>query len=265
MSSGEYVELARDIKAHGLAEPIWLYEGKILDGRHRYRACRESGIAPATRNYMGTDTMGFGLSMNLHRRHLNIEQKKKLVLDSAKENPTATTRTIAEKTGVSKSTVHRVMSQLGHKPNPERTEASGRRPPGVKPGGGPAALASMPDPTADEARAALHRLQEGYKSPPPFKGAKSIGALARELNTPASQEARLLIAQAMLAITGGFRACPRADRVEFLTFVKFATIAAQLELYQTERDVLYPKDEDEATPHETSSTSATSPTNQVSP
>jgi len=58
-----------DIKANGAHLPIWLYEGKILDGRNRYEAQRRLGIKPAFAEYTGNDPAGFVLSMNSFRRH----------------------------------------------------------------------------------------------------------------------------------------------------------------------------------------------------
>jgi len=67
--------LVNDIREHGLREPIWLYEGKILDGRNRYRACQKIGIEPDTREYEGDGLEAFVLSLNLHRRHLTTSQR----------------------------------------------------------------------------------------------------------------------------------------------------------------------------------------------
>lgn len=55
-------------------EPIWIYDGKILDGRNRYKACVELGITPEFRQYRGADPLQFVLSLNLARRHLNSSQ-----------------------------------------------------------------------------------------------------------------------------------------------------------------------------------------------
>ena len=67
--------LIEDIKANRQHEPVWLYEGKILDGRNRYNACQHLGKDVLTREYIGRDPIGFVLSINLHRRHLNASQR----------------------------------------------------------------------------------------------------------------------------------------------------------------------------------------------
>jgi N6-adenosine-specific RNA methylase IME4/ParB-like chromosome segregation protein Spo0J len=71
----EFVELKADIAVNGVVEPIWLYEGKILDGRNRFRAAQEVGVEPTFRDYEGDDPLGFTLSLNLHRRHLSEAQR----------------------------------------------------------------------------------------------------------------------------------------------------------------------------------------------
>lgn len=80
MADEEYGALVADIAAHGLHEPIVLHEGRILDGRHRYRACLEAGVPPRFRTYEGDSPAGFVLSQNLHRRHLTPGQRAALAL-----------------------------------------------------------------------------------------------------------------------------------------------------------------------------------------
>jgi len=70
-----YKDLLADILAHGVHEPVWLYEGKILDGRNRYRAATAMRVECPVREYTGDDATGFVLSLNLHRRHLSESQR----------------------------------------------------------------------------------------------------------------------------------------------------------------------------------------------
>jgi len=75
MSSDEFRDLRDDIQAAGLIQPITVYEGKVLDGRHRARACEELGVAIKTQPFSGDDPVEFVISMNLQRRHLTAGQR----------------------------------------------------------------------------------------------------------------------------------------------------------------------------------------------
>jgi hypothetical protein len=73
----ELNELAEDIKANGLLNPIVLFEGKVLDGRNRALACNKVGTAFSTNEWQsnGTSPAAWVISQNLHRRHLTASQK----------------------------------------------------------------------------------------------------------------------------------------------------------------------------------------------
>lgn len=74
-SDPEFKALVEDIKVNTQREPITLYEGQVLDGVHRLKACRVLGIEPRVRNYKGTDPLGFATSENAKRRHWNESQR----------------------------------------------------------------------------------------------------------------------------------------------------------------------------------------------
>jgi ParB-like nuclease domain len=85
MSQEELSDLAADIKANGLQQPIWLYESQILDGRNRALACDHLGISPTFADYRGTDPLQFVVSLNLKRRHLSTAQRA-FIADQLKES-----------------------------------------------------------------------------------------------------------------------------------------------------------------------------------
>jgi ParB-like chromosome segregation protein Spo0J len=49
----EFMDLSDDIAANGLLNPVIIFEGKILDGRNRYRACLAAGVEPFRREFEG--------------------------------------------------------------------------------------------------------------------------------------------------------------------------------------------------------------------
>jgi N6-adenosine-specific RNA methylase IME4 len=76
IEGSEFDALVEDIRQHGIREPIWLYDGQIIDGRNRYRAAQVAGAGcPPLREYTGDDPVSFVVSLNLKRRHLNESQR----------------------------------------------------------------------------------------------------------------------------------------------------------------------------------------------
>ena len=74
-------ELVLDMKNNGQEEAIVLFEGKILDGRNRYLACKMFNIIPIFEELKkGIDPLTFIISKNLYRSHLNTAQRCEIAL-----------------------------------------------------------------------------------------------------------------------------------------------------------------------------------------
>jgi ParB-like chromosome segregation protein Spo0J len=132
----EFEELVADIKANGLIEPIVVFEGKILDGRNRYRACLAAGVEPAFRPFMGDDPSAYGISLNLRRRHLTAEEKRELIAKLIKAAPEKSDRQIAETVKASPTTVGTVRAEMEGTGDVSkldtRTDSKGRQQPARK-------------------------------------------------------------------------------------------------------------------------------------
>jgi hypothetical protein len=63
-------ELAEDIRQQGQLQPIWTFDGMILDGRNRFEACRRAEIKPIIMEYKGDEPTAFAVSLNDRRRHM---------------------------------------------------------------------------------------------------------------------------------------------------------------------------------------------------
>ena len=81
MDQDRLEELAEDIKDNGLQIEIELFEGKIIDGRNRYKACLLAGIEPSFMEVMPSDPLKYVLSLNLQRRHLDSGQRAFVALN----------------------------------------------------------------------------------------------------------------------------------------------------------------------------------------
>jgi ParB-like chromosome segregation protein Spo0J len=120
MEGEEFDELVADIEANGLHEPITLYQGQVLDGRNRYRACLKIGFESrfekfAAAAFKVTDkrlskiteleddaaaALAYVISKNIHRRHLSAEQRRDLLVKLVAAHPNKSDRAIAREAKV---------------------------------------------------------------------------------------------------------------------------------------------------------------------
>jgi hypothetical protein len=118
MEGAEFDALVADMKANGLREKIDLYQGKIVDGRNRYRALQRLGIDPSAdpsryfrkaiyAHSVGGDiapheqdndakVLAYVVSRNIHRRHLTTEQRRELIATLIKAQPEKSNRAVAK-------------------------------------------------------------------------------------------------------------------------------------------------------------------------
>ncbi len=81
MKGEEYERLKEDIAINGQIDPVILYENKILDGRNRYQALCDIGLAVEFEEYTGNQPITYVISKNLHRRHLEAGQRAMIATD----------------------------------------------------------------------------------------------------------------------------------------------------------------------------------------
>jgi len=110
MEGDEFDALVADIKARGLIERIIVYDGAILDGRNRYRACLEAGVEPTIQRYEKgglelQDPVAWVISRSLRRRHLTPEDKIKILAQLVAAHPEKSDRKLAKEAGVSHPTM----------------------------------------------------------------------------------------------------------------------------------------------------------------
>jgi ParB/Sulfiredoxin domain len=136
LEGSEFDELVADIEANGLLEPVVTFEGKILDGRNRYRACLTAEVEPSLSSFTGSDPAAFVISKNLRRRHLTAEQKRELIAKLVKAQPEKSDRQIAKQIGAHHTTVGNVRraeegrGEISHVET--RTDTKGRKQPARK-------------------------------------------------------------------------------------------------------------------------------------
>jgi hypothetical protein len=115
----EFDNLVEDIRKHGIFEPIVLFEGKILDGRDRYRAGKEAGHSFTARDFkdllLSIDPEEFVSSKNDHRRNLDTKQKRALIERKINRHPDRSDKAIAKLVCCDRKTVASVRDEMKKK------------------------------------------------------------------------------------------------------------------------------------------------------
>lgn len=75
MPDEEFDAFCEDLRKRGQQHKIMLYEGKVLDGMHRYRGCKRNGMTPEFHDYTGDDPAGMVIALNVLRRKLGCIQR----------------------------------------------------------------------------------------------------------------------------------------------------------------------------------------------
>ena len=185
VSDSELADLAADIKANGLRDPIVTLDDQILDGQNRFRACEIAGVRPQFDPYIGDNPVGYVISKNIARRHLTASQRAMIAAElvttkwggkrqskskresNPLENPVITTEQAAKALNTDESLVRRGNKVKAKSAKLAKVVTDG----GVSIG------------TAQEAmKAPKKRLDRAIA-----KGPKALKKLASEMSIPATQ------------------------------------------------------------------------------
>jgi len=128
----EFDALVEDIREFGQIEPIVLYEGKILDGRNRYRACKKLGIEVKATEWKPSEATGitplqYVISTNIMRRHLNTAQRSEIGLLLLEEEEKLAQKRYEETVGRPKKSNQNLDQNLEKEKLPQSTEIVGAK------------------------------------------------------------------------------------------------------------------------------------------
>jgi hypothetical protein len=116
MSGSQTHEMAENMRKNGYNKhiPIWLFEGKILDGRNRYTASKLAGVEPSFLTFEGSWESAEELEdvLNFHRRHseeeaLRLAREARVKRIEARRKAGQSLRSIAEAEDISEKQVRK--------------------------------------------------------------------------------------------------------------------------------------------------------------
>ena len=114
MSEAAFEELKADIEERGQLVPVVaLPDSRIIDGKHRFRACQELGIPLSVAIYTGPQSekalFEYVRGLNARRRHLDAKQLAKFAAKRKSEG--ASQRLIAQEAGVTQSAISKTLQK----------------------------------------------------------------------------------------------------------------------------------------------------------
>ena len=150
MDEARLAELVESIRTHGQQVPILLYEGQVLDGRNRARACEMLGIDPRCEQWSGGNPYLHVWALNGTRRDLEPGQRCAIRLDIQQASGAWEAEQEARRAKANEARAESARAQMDERPRGE----DGRIEPGPlsgenRPGRSPAA----PTPKAHESLA----------------------------------------------------------------------------------------------------------------
>jgi hypothetical protein len=205
MSVEEFAEFRKDLRAHGLREPIKRLGDEIIDGRTRLWGCVVEGIEPRfeelTEAEVGSPTE-YVLSLGLHRRHLTAGQKALLA----------------------NKVVERLLAEAKQKAESEATERK------EAVGGEPATAprAAQQSPSRDDASDAAKRKEAARTT---SRAAKITGAGATA--TKKVRRLQNVAPEVVAQLEAGTLTVAEAERLAGIAKTKTATVASILTLVAT--------------------------------
>lgn len=114
MDDQEFEAFTDDITQRGVLMPITLFENKVLDGWHRYRAAKKAQCAFKETVYTGKDPAGYVASVNVMRRKLSSLQRA-LVGARLHRDHGLTQREACRRLGISNEVVTLVLKAMDSK------------------------------------------------------------------------------------------------------------------------------------------------------
>jgi ParB-like chromosome segregation protein Spo0J len=113
----EYRQLRDSIRHHGVQVPLLVTsDGAVIDGHERLRACRELGTRQFPMRVLGRMTgeerREMAIRLNIERRHLSREERRRLLDSLIQADPRRSTREVADLLRIAPRTVGRARAEL---------------------------------------------------------------------------------------------------------------------------------------------------------